>query len=71
MEVLIYMKAEQIQKLLLATDLLKIIVTMAEQGEDYSLIQRNYNDLIESYNLPLLTIRRVSNIEYKLMDKKS
>lgn len=63
------MKAEQIQKLLLATDLLKIIVIMAEQGEDYSLIQRNYNDLIESYNLPLLKIRWVSNIEFEFIDK--
>lgn len=41
------MKKEQMQKLILATDLLKIIVTMAEQGEDYSLIQRNYNEIIE------------------------
>lgn len=63
------MKTEQIQKLLLATDLLKIIVTMAEQGEDYSLIQRNYNNLIESYNLPLLKIRWVSNIEFEFIDK--
>lgn len=63
------MKAEQIQKLLLATDLLKIIATMAEQGEDYSLVQRNYNDLIESYNLPLLKIRWVSNTKFEFINK--
>ena len=40
---------EQKQKMFLAMDLLKIIYTMAEQGEDYSLILRNYNDLIEEY----------------------
>ena len=44
-------------------------VGYCERGEGYSLIQRNYNDLIESYNLPLLKIRWVSNIEFEFMDK--
>ena len=61
------MKIEQKQKLLLATDLLKIIVTMAEQGEDYSLIQRNYNELIEEYNLPLKSISWISNTEFEFI----
>ena len=62
------MKKEQMQKLILATDLLKIIVTMAEQGEDYSLIQRNYNELIEQYNLPLQKIRWINNTEFEFID---
>ena len=44
-----------------ATDLLKIIVTMAEQGEDYSLIQRNYNELIEKTCSDKCSSRKVKN----------
>lgn len=61
------MTKEQIQKLILATDLLKIIVTMAEQGEDYSLIQRNYNELITDYKLPLVKIGYISNTEFEFI----
>ena len=43
-------------KMNLAMDLIKVINTMANQGEDYSLIQRTYNDLIEEYSLPLMKI---------------
>ena len=56
---------EQKQKMFIAMDLLKIIYTMADQGEDYSLILRNYNDLIEEYNLPMSKIRWVSNTEFE------
>ena len=34
-------------KMFLAMDLLRIIIQMANQEEDYSLIMREYNDLIE------------------------
>lgn len=59
------MKKEQMQKLFLAADLMKIICTMAEQGEDYSLIQREYNELIEEYGLPLFPIRWISCTEFE------
>ena len=42
---------EQKQKMLLAMDLLKIIYTMAEQGDDYSLILRNYMGLKYLYDI--------------------
>lgn len=62
------MKAEFTQKLNLATDLLKIIITMAEQGEDYSLIKSNYNLLIERYDLPLQKIKYVSLTELEFIN---
>lgn len=56
---------EQKQKMFLAMDLLKLIYTMAEQGEDYFLILRNYNELIEAYKLPMSKIGWVSNTEFE------
>ena len=58
------------QKLMLTTKLLEIIIEMAEQGEDYSLIQRNYNELVEEYNLPLQKVRWISNTEFEFIDQK-
>lgn len=52
-------------KMNLAMDLIKVINTMANQGEDYSLIQRTYNDLIEEYRLPLMKIIWISNTEFE------
>lgn len=63
------MNKEQIKKLILATDLLKIVLTMVEQKEDYSLIQRNYNELIESYDLPLNKIRYISLSEFEFIEE--
>ena len=40
----------------------QIIYTMADQGEDYSLILRNYNELIEEYGLPISKIGWVNNM---------
>lgn len=59
---------KQSQKITLAIDLMKIICTMTEQGEDYSLIQRTYNDLIEEYSLPLRKIKWVSNFEFEFVN---
>lgn len=58
---------EQKQKMFLAMDLLKLIYTMAEQGEDFSLVLRNYNDLIEEYNLPMSKVRWISNTEFEFL----
>ena len=52
-------------KMNLAIDLIKVISTMANQGEDYSLIQRTYNDLIEEYSLPLMKIIWISNTKFE------
>lgn len=52
-------------KMNLAIDLIKVINTMANQGEDYSLIQRTYNDLIEEYNLPLMKIIWISHTKFE------
>lgn len=56
---------EHMQKMNLAMDLIKIIDRMAQQGEDYSLIQRTYNELIKEYKLPLVSIRWISNTEFE------
>lgn len=56
---------KQKQKMFLAMDLLKLIYKMAEQGEDYSLLLRNYNELIEDYKLPMSRIGWVSNTEFE------
>ena len=53
------------QKMNLAMDLIKIIDMMAQQGKDYSLIQRTYNELIKEYKLPLVSIRWISNTEFE------
>ena len=52
-------------KMNLAIDLIKVINIMANQGEDYSLIQRTYNDLIEEHRLPLMKIIWISNTEFE------
>ena len=59
---------KQPQKITLAVDLMKIICIMAEQGEDYSLIQRTYNDSIEEYSLPLRKIKWISNFDFEFVD---
>lgn len=56
---------EYMQKMNLAMDLIKIIDRMAQQGEDYSLIQRNYNELIKEYKLLLVRIAWISNTEFE------
>ena len=47
--------------------LLKVIIEMAEIGEDYSLIMRQYNDLIEEYDLPLFKIKWISPTEFEFI----
>lgn len=37
-----------------------LICDMAEISEDYSLLQRNYNELIEEYDLPFKKIHWIS-----------
>ncbi len=54
-------------KLLLAMDLLNVIIKMAEQEKDYSLILRNYNELIEEYNLPLFKIKWITIDKFKFI----
>lgn len=54
----------------LAMDLLKIIFKMAEMEEDYSLIMREYNDLIEEYELPLLKMKWISTTEFDFVTKE-
>lgn len=54
-------------KMFLAMDLLKIIIQMANQEEDYSLIMREYNDLIEEYELPLLKMKWISPTEFEFI----
>lgn len=44
-----------------------LICDMAEIGEDYSLLQREYNELIEGYELPFKKIRWISNEEFEEM----
>lgn len=67
------MKKEFVQKMTLANNLMNIILTMTEQGEDYSLVQRQYNTLVEDYQLPLQKIRWISPTEFefvKTMEEK-
>lgn len=58
---------EQKRKMFLAMDLLKVIYTMAEQGEDFSLILQNYNELLEEYNLPMSKITQINNVEFEFL----
>ena len=51
--------------------LLKVIIEMAEIGEDYSLIMRQYNDLIEEYDLPLFKIKWISSTEFDFIKNKN
>lgn len=65
------MKKEFVQKLTLATKLLNMIIEFAGQGEDYSLLQRQYNEMITEYNLPLLKIRWISEIEFEFIKEEN
>lgn len=58
------------QKLDIAISLLKIIIQMAKQEEDYSLIMREYNDLIGEYELPLFKIKWISLTEFEFIKQK-
>lgn len=58
-------------KMFLAMDLLKIIIQMANQEEDYSLIMREYNDLIEEYKLSLFKIKWISSTEFEFIKSKN
>lgn len=60
----------KLQKLDLAISLLKVIIQMAKQEEDYSLIMREYNDLIEEYELPLFKIKWISSTEFEFINEK-
>ena len=57
----------QMQKMELTMDMIKLINKMAQQEEDYSLIMRNYNELIEEFNLPLTKIKWISNTEFEFI----
>jgi len=57
----------KMQKLDIVLSLLKIIIQMANQEEDYSLIMREYNDLIEEYELPLLKMKWISTTEFEFV----
>lgn len=54
---------DRIEKI--AKNIYLIISDMAEIGEDYSLLLRNYNELIEAYHLNLKKIRWVSNRKFE------
>lgn len=58
-------------KMFLAMDLLRIIIQMANQEEDYSLIMREYNDLIEEYELPLFKIKWINSTEFEFIINKN
>ena len=58
-------------KMFSAMDLLRIIIQMANQEEDYSLIMREYNDLIEEYELPLFKIKWISSTEFEFITNKN
>lgn len=45
-----------------------LICDMAEIGEDYSLLQRQYNEMIEGYELPFKKIRWISPNEFEEME---
>lgn len=57
----------QMKKMELAMDMIKLINKMAQQGEDFSLIVRNYNELIKEFNLPLTEIKWISNTEFEFV----
>ena len=58
---------KQMQKMRLAINMITLIDKMAQEGEDYSLIMRNYNELIEEFNLPLTKIKWISNTEFEFI----
>ena len=61
------MKNNIIKRLNLTMTLLKVIIEMAEIGQDYSLIMREYNDLIEEYELPLLKMKWIGPTEFEFI----
>lgn len=50
----------------IARRLYLLICDMAEITEDYSLLEREYNELIEEYNLNLRKIKYVDNSKFKV-----
>lgn len=58
---------QQMQKMEIAMDMIKLINKMAQQEEDFSLIVRNYNELIKEFNLPLTEIKWISNTEFEFV----
>lgn len=44
------------EKMKLAAKTLELIIEYAEQGDDWSLLLREYNDLIDIYDLPMQKI---------------
>lgn len=60
----------KMQKIDIAITLLKVIIQMAQQEEDYSLIMREYNGLIEEYDLPLFKIKWISLTEFEFIKQK-
>lgn len=57
----------KMSKMRLAINMITLIDKMAQEGEDYSLIMRNYNELIEEFNLPLTKIKWISNMEFEFI----
>lgn len=57
----------KMSKMRLAINMITLIDKMAQEGEDYSLIMRNYNELIEEFNLPLTKIKWISNTEFEFI----
>lgn len=55
----------KMSKMRLAINMITLIDKMAQEGEDYSLIMRNYNELIEEFDLPLTKIKWISNMEFE------
>lgn len=58
---------KQMQKMELVMDMIKLINKMAQQGEDYSLIMRNYNELIDEFDLPLIEIGWISTTKFEFL----
>lgn len=51
-------RSKQVEKI--AKRIYLIICDMADIGEDYSLLLRQYNEMIEQYNLPCKKIRWIT-----------
>lgn len=58
------------QKIKLATKMLNLICEMAEQKEDYSLIQREYNSFIEEQKIPFPKIKWIDTANFEFINKK-